>query len=110
MPWPLGRPTAGAFDFPVHGVVGQIDLAGPGDGAIFEIGLFEQRCIRQRCKAPGVWRDYKPAHVDDALKPIEKPNPQPVIGERFDEGNAPAGFRHDGRDYGSGSILSGAWF
>ncbi len=81
----------------------QIDLAGPSDGAIFKINLPKQHDIRKRRKNSGVRREYKPAHVDDALKPIEKANPQPVIGEGLNGGNAPTGFRRDGRDYGKGS-------
>ncbi len=75
-----------SFGFPGTWRRGQIDPGGPGDGAIFEINLPEQRGIRKRRKYPGVRRKYKPAHIDDALKPVEKTDLQPVIGQRLGGG------------------------
>ena len=106
----LWRPASSSFDVPVHGIGRQVDFAGPGDGAIFEVDLAEKRGISESGENPGFWRKDQPAHVHDALKPVEETDLQFVIRQCFEGGGPPGRLRHDGRIYGSGLILSGVWF
>ncbi len=98
----LQNPASIGFEFRVHGVGGEIDIAGPPHRAELDADLSETIHIGKGGEHARMRRAHPLAEIHQAVDTVVKADPKPVSRQSF-HGRDIAGLIADhGRDHASG--------
>jgi hypothetical protein len=83
------HPFAVLFNFAVHGIRGNINLAWPCHYPKLKMRLVEQSRIAQGCKNAGIVREDEARHVNQTFHAVKETDAKLMAGEGHNFGKAP---------------------